>query len=177
MDEDRRVQARAVMTGGLVALVLFGANAAIVAWGRPARTVAVAGAVSAVLMMSYVHLVRFSASRPVRWGPFRGLSWAEMYRVTDALARGDAVLESRLARPALDYAQRLRRTARFGVWVVPLFVVSFLGRLAGGDLGGREIANGILNGVVIAAFVVWWRPRIPRIRQAEERTKALHPSN
>ncbi len=141
------------------------------------RTVAVAAGVSAVLMMGYVHLVRFSASKPVRWGPFRGLSWAEMYQVTDALARGDAVLESRLARPALDHAQQLRRAARFGIWVVPLFVVSFVLRLAVGDLDGREIANGILNSVVILAFVVWWRPRIPRIRQAEERTKALHPSN
>ena len=39
----------------------------------------------ALVVVAYMHLIRFSARQPIRWGPFPGLSLADFYRVADTV--------------------------------------------------------------------------------------------
>ncbi len=55
----------AVRGGALLALLGAAQAAALVA-GRPARTVAVAGAVAGMVMVLYLHLIRHTVGRPIR---------------------------------------------------------------------------------------------------------------
>ena len=175
-DGEQWPQARAVIRGGSGLLVVFGGNAAVLVWGRSGRAVAVAGAVTGIVVVACAHLLRFTAARPFRNGPFQGLSWADYYRVVDAVGRGEAVSESRLAGPALTYSQQVRRMARLALLMVPVVVVGFLLRLLGDELTDRRIARDVFTGVVLAAVLVRLLLRVPRARQAEERLRAAHPS-
>ena len=172
-DEAARAQARAVRFGAFLAL-LGAAQAAVLVVGRPARTVAVAAAAAGVVVMLYLHLIRYTAGQPIRWGPAQGLTWADHYRVIDTMAGGDAVTELGLVRPALTYAEQMRKSARIGRVVGPLYVAAFGFRLVAGDLSRRRLVFDILTAVVLACFVVRGVRRMPRILQAEDRTRTLH---
>ena len=172
-DEASRAEARAVRVGALLAL-LGAAQAAVLVVGSPARTVAVAAAVAGVVVVLYLHLIRYAASRPIRWGPGEGLSWADHYRVIDTMASGDAVTDPRLVRPALTYVEQMRKSARLGRVAGPLYVAAFGLRLLTGDLSRRRLAFDILTALVLAGFVVRGLRRMPRIRQAEDRTRTFH---
>lgn len=173
-DECRRAQIRALVSAGSIVFVVVGGNAVVVAWGRPARTVAVAAALTGLVVLVYLHLIRFSSSRPIRWGSFQGLSWADCYRVTDTIARGEAVAEPHLARPALGYARQLETASRSGLVLVPLFLGSMVVRHLTGDLSGRRLASDLLTGAIVVAGTIRWRLRMPRFREAQARTRALH---
>ncbi len=172
-DETSCAEARAVRVGALLAL-LGAAQAAVLVVGRPARTVAVAAAVAGVVVVLYLHLIRYNASRPIKWGPGKGLSWADHYGMIDTMARGDAITDPRLVRPALTYGEQMRKSARVGRVLGPLYVVGFGLRLVTGDLSPRRLVFDILTAVVLACFVVRGLRRMPRILQAEDRTRTLH---
>ena len=172
-DDASRAQARAGGVGALLAL-LGAAQAAVLVVGRPARTVAVAAAAAGVVIVLYLHLIRYTAGRPIRWGPGQGLSWTDHYTVIDTMARGDAVRDTRLVRPALSYAEQMRKSARIGRVVGPLYVAAFGLRLVADDLSRRRLVFDILTTVVLACFVVRGLRRMPRILQAEDRTRTLH---
>ena len=171
-DDVSRAQVRAVRVGALLGL-LGAAQAAVLVVGRPARTMAVSAAVAGVVVVLYLHLIRYIAGRLIRWGPGEGLSWADHYRVVDTMARGDAVTEPRLVRPALSYAEQMRNSARVGRVLGPLYVVGFGLRLVAGEPSPRRLAFDVLTAVVLACFVVRGLRRMPRILQAEDRTRAL----
>jgi len=112
--------------------------------------------------------------RPVRRGPFKGLSAAECYRVADTMSSGEPVSERRLAEPALSYAQYFQKTVRSMHMLVLLFVATVLVRLVIGGVTGRRLALDILALAALAIVTVTWRLRMPRVRQAAQRTEALH---
>ena len=172
-DATSHAQARAVRVGALLGL-LGAAQAAVLVVGRPARTMAVAAAVAGVVVVLYLHLIRYIAGRLIRWGPGEGLSWADHYRIVDTMARGDAVTEPRLVRPALSYAEQVRKSARLGRVLGPLYVAAFVLRLVAGDLSPRRLVFDVLTTLVLACFVVRRLRRMPRILQAEDRTPTLH---
>ncbi|MCA1696972.1 MAG: hypothetical protein LC749_20890, partial [Actinobacteria bacterium] len=63
--EHRCAQIRALVSAGSVAFVVAGGDAVVFAWGRPARTVAITAALTVLVVLVYLHLIRFSSSRPI----------------------------------------------------------------------------------------------------------------
>jgi hypothetical protein len=144
--------------------------------GGLTRLDAVLIAATALFFVGMVHAVRLAGrtSRTATSGPFAGLGRADTWEVMDSVLKGRAVVDPRLAPPAVEYARQQRRQQSFFRIALPVvFALRALDLILDPPRGAAQIAHTVVTGLPLIGLWILNVVGYRRSQASEDRNLRL----
>jgi hypothetical protein len=176
-DRDARAVDRGVVRF-LAAIFVFWIVWVVIPLAIGGLTRADAAVVAAVALaaVGLAHFVRLTSRsrQTVSWGPLAGLGAADAWEVTEAVRKGRAVSDRRLAPPAVAYARQQLRWQSISRITLPVLVgLRAVDLVVTPPEGAEHVASAAVMTATLAVFAAVSFVGYRRAAQSEERNAPL----